>query len=34
VSALAVSLAGRDLLRSSDLAAAETEAVLDLAAEL
>ena len=34
VSALAVSLAGRDVLRSSDLAAAETEAVLDLAAEL
>ena len=34
MSALAVSLAGRDVLRSSDLAAAETEAVLDLAAEL
>ena len=31
---LAVSLAGRDLLRSSDFAPAETEAVLDLAAEL
>ena len=34
MSALTVSLAGRDVLRSSDLAAAETEAVLDLAAEL
>ncbi len=32
--ALAVSLAGRDLLRSADLVPAETEAVLDLAAEL
>ena len=34
MSALTVSLAGRDVLRSSDLAAAETEAVLELAAEL
>ena len=34
MSALTVSLAGRDLLRSSDLVPAETEAVLDLAAEL
>jgi ornithine carbamoyltransferase len=32
--ALTVSLAGRDLLRSADLVPAETEAVLDLAAEL
>jgi ornithine carbamoyltransferase len=32
--ALAVSLAGRDLLRSADLVPAETEAVLELAAEL
>jgi ornithine carbamoyltransferase len=31
---LAVSLAGRDVLRSADLAPAETEAVLDLASEL
>ena len=34
MTALAVSLAGRDLLRSSDLAPAEIEAVLELAAEL
>ncbi len=32
--ALAVSLAGRDMLRSADLVPAETEAVLELAAEL
>ena len=31
---LAVSLAGRDVLRSDDLAPVETEAVLELAAEL
>jgi ornithine carbamoyltransferase len=34
VTTLAVSLAGRDLLRSSDFAPAEIEAVLELAAEL
>jgi ornithine carbamoyltransferase len=34
VSAVAVSLAGRDVLRAADLAPAETEAVLELAAEL
>ena len=32
--ALKVSLAGRDFLRSSDLAPAEAEAILDLAVEL
>ena len=34
MTALAVSLAGRDILRSADLATGETEAVLELAAEL